>query len=64
MRVTPGPTLRRVSSVEQPEEPHVRFYPAAQAIKRARPLPPREELVIEDVPDDEWDAFLEALADT
>jgi len=53
-----------VSSVEQPEEPAVRIYPPDEAIKRARPLPPRDRLVIEDVPDEEWAAFQEALAGT
>jgi hypothetical protein len=53
-----------VSSVEQPEEAAVRLYQPDEALKRARPLPPRERLVIEDVPDEEWAAFQEALADT
>jgi hypothetical protein len=53
-----------VSTVEQPEEPSVRFYPPEEALKRARPLPARDDLVIEDVPDEEWAAFQEALADT
>jgi hypothetical protein len=53
-----------VSSVEQPEEPAVRIYQPDEAIKRARPLPPRDRLVIEDVPDEEWAAFQEALAGT
>ena len=29
----------------------------------ARPLPPRERGVIEDIPDEEWKAFQEALAE-
>ncbi|HYB35965.1 MAG TPA: hypothetical protein VEF72_09450 [Mycobacterium sp.] len=53
-----------MSSVEQPEEPAVRIYQPDEAIKRARPLPPRDRLVIEDVPDKEWAAFQEALAGT
>jgi hypothetical protein len=53
-----------VSSVEQLEEPAVRIYQPDEAIKRARPLPPRDRLVIEDVPDEEWAAFQEALAGT
>jgi hypothetical protein len=53
-----------VSSVEEPEGPTVRVYQPDEALKRARPLPPRDRLVIEDVPDDEWAAFQEALADT
>jgi len=37
--------------------------PPYEALKRARPLPPRERLVIEDALDDEWAAFQEALAE-
>lgn len=40
------------------------FTPPEEARRHARPLPRREELVIEDVPDEEWDAFQEALAET
>lgn len=53
-----------MSSVEQPEELPVRVYQPDEALKHARPLPPRVRLVIEDVPDEEWAAFQEALADT
>ena len=49
---------------EQPAEPTVQVYPPGEALRRARPLPRREVLVIEDVPDEEWEAFLEALAET
>jgi hypothetical protein len=52
-----------VSTVEQPKEPRVRVYPPDEALKRARPLPPRGRLVIEDVSDEEWKAFEEALAE-
>lgn len=52
-----------MSSVEQPAEPRVQVYPPEEALRRARPLPRREELVIEDVPDEAWDAFEEALAE-
>ncbi len=52
-----------MSSVERPEEPVVRTYPPDEAIRRARPLPPRDRLIIEDVPEDEWAAFQAALAD-
>lgn len=51
-----------MSSVEQPEEPVVRTYTPDEAIRRARPLPSRDRLVIEDVPEDEWAAFQAALA--
>jgi hypothetical protein len=53
-----------VSSVEQPEQPAVRVYQPDEAIKHSRPLPSRDRLIIEDVPDEEWVAFQEALADT
>ena len=59
-----APTLGDVSTVEQPEEPTVKVYPPSEALKRARPLPPRDRLVIQDVPDEEWTAFQEALAET
>jgi hypothetical protein len=49
---------------ENPEEPRMLVLAPDQALKRARPLPRHEDLVIEDVPDEEWDAFLEALAET
>lgn len=52
-----------MSSVEQSEEPVVRTYTPDEAIKRARPLPPRDRLVIEDVSEEEWAAFQAALAD-
>lgn len=57
-------TLEVVSTVEQPEEPVVRIYTPDEAIKRARPLPSRDRLVIKDVPDEEWAAFQAALAGT
>jgi len=57
-------TLVVVSTVEQPAEPTVRVYAPDEALKRARPLPARDRLVVEDVTDDEWKAFQEALADS
>ncbi len=58
-----GHRLRPVSIVEQPDEPRVAVYPPDEALRRAQPLPPRERLVIEDVPQDDWTAFQEALAE-
>jgi len=52
-----------VSTVEQPAEPALHVYAPDEALKRARPLPRREDFVIADVPDDQWAAFLEALAE-
>ena len=46
---------------EQPAEPRVRVYPPEEALRRAQPLPPRDRLVIEDIPQDDWKAFQEAL---
>jgi len=54
--------LRAVSIAEQPDEPRVGVYPPDEALRRAQPLPPRERLVIDDVPQDEWTAFQDALA--
>ena len=42
----------------------MRVYQPDEALERARPLPTRDRLVIEDVPDEEWAAFQEALAGT
>jgi len=58
-----GRTLRVVSIAEQPDEPRVGVYPPDEALRRAQQLPPRERLVIDDVPQDEWTAFQEALAE-
>jgi hypothetical protein len=52
-----------VSSIQEPGEPTLRVYPPDEALRSARPLPRREDLVIEDVSDAEWEAFLEALAE-
>jgi len=53
-----------VSTVEQPRDPRLHVYPPDEALKIARPLPSREDLVITDVPYDEWVAFQEVLAET
>jgi hypothetical protein len=52
-----------VSSLQQPDEPTVVVRPPEEALRRARRLPPREDLVIPDVPDEEWSRFMEALAE-
>jgi hypothetical protein len=56
-------TLVKVSTAEQPDEVAVHVYSPDEAIRRARPLPAREELVVGDIPDEEWNAFLAALAE-
>ena len=53
-----------VSTLEQPGEPELRTYPPEEALRRARPLPQRKDLVVDDVPDGEWAAFQAALAET
>lgn len=58
-----GSTLGDVTIAEQPAEPGVKVYPPDEALRRAKPLPPRERFVIEDVPQDDWTAFREALAE-
>ena len=45
-------------------DPHLPVLSPEQVLQRARPLPKRQDLIIADVPDAEWTAFLEALADT
>jgi hypothetical protein len=52
-----------MSIAEQPDEPKLRVLPPEEALRRAKSLPPRERLVIEDVPEDDWTAFQEALAE-
>jgi hypothetical protein len=49
--------------LEQPEEPTVVVRPPDEALRRARPLPPRDDLVIPDVTAEEWARFMEALAE-
>ena len=58
-----GSTPGDVTIAEQPAEPGVKVYPPDEALRRAKPLPPRERFVIEDVPQDDWTAFREALAE-
>jgi hypothetical protein len=38
------------------------FVDAADALRLARPLPSADELAIDGLTDDEWDAFMRALA--
>jgi hypothetical protein len=45
---------------DQPEEQH-RELPIEELLRRARPLPPHEEMVIDDLTDDEGAAFLAAV---
>jgi hypothetical protein len=53
-----------MSSVERPEEPRLHFYPPEEGLRRARPLPPREEMGLgDDMTDEEWEAFQKALSE-
>lgn len=52
-----------MSIVEQPGEPVVHIYAPDEALMQARPLPSHDQLVVEDINDEEWKAFQEALAD-
>lgn len=35
-----------------------------EVLRRARPFPPRDQVVMKDVPDQEWQAFQDPLAET
>ncbi|MFN0089708.1 MAG: hypothetical protein ACKVWR_05475 [Acidimicrobiales bacterium] len=52
-----------MSVVEQPEPPAVAVVSPADALRLARPLPSREELAIEGLTIEEWQALMDALAD-
>jgi hypothetical protein len=64
-RSTAGNTLKSVSTVDQSEEPANRLHLPEECLKRARPIPPREERGLgDDITDEEWEAFQKALAGT
>lgn len=53
-----------MSVVEQPEEPHLRLYAVDdERLWDSQPRLGAEEFALEDVTDDEWDAFYSALAE-
>jgi hypothetical protein len=53
-----------VSVVEQPEEPHLRLYTVDdERLWDSRLQLRAEEFALEDVTDEEWDAFYSALTD-
>ncbi len=55
---------RRVSVAENPHESsHLTVVGPDEALERARPLPSDDDMVIEGLTDEEWDAFEQALAD-
>jgi hypothetical protein len=55
--------LVSVTTVEQVPEPQLPVLPPEEALRRARPLPQRAQLVLEDVPAPEWDEFQRALTE-
>ena len=69
-RATPGAaligqrfTIREVSAVPNPDQPLIVALAPEEALKAAQPLPADEEMVIEGLTDEEWEAFERALAD-
>lgn len=42
---------------------HVKVVPIDEALRLAKPLPPPGEIGIDDLTDDEWDAFVRALTE-
>lgn len=45
---------------DKPEEEHLEL-PVEELLRRARPLPPHEEMVIDDITEEEGAAFLAAV---
>lgn len=55
---------RRVSVAENPRgSSHLTVVAPDEALERARPLPSDDDMAIEGLTDEEWDAFKQALAD-
>lgn len=52
-----------MTTMEQPDQPHLLVLPPEQALAAARPLPEHDRLVIDGVTDEEWDVFFAALAE-
>ena len=46
--------------IGMPDEPNPEL-PVEELLRRARPLPPHEEMVIDDLTPEEGEAFLEAI---
>jgi hypothetical protein len=62
MGVSPGRQVRKSMSTEpmMSGSPYLEL-PVEELLRRARPLPPHEEMVIEDLDDEEGAAFLSTL---
>lgn len=52
-----------MSVAEPQDQPSVPIYPPDEALRRARPLPPYEDLFVEGLSEEEWTRFQEALAE-
>jgi len=48
-----------VSTAEHPDGATLQVLAPEDALRRARPLPPRERLALEDVPPADWASFLD-----
>ena len=57
-------TLKEMSVAESSDEAsHLTAVTPKEALRRALPLPTDDEMAVEGVTDEEWDAFEHALAD-
>jgi hypothetical protein len=56
-------TLGGVTTVESAPEPELPVLPPEEALRRARPLPRRAQLVVEGVSPEEWGEFQQALTE-
>lgn len=55
---------RCVSVAENSQEPsHLMMVTPKDALQRALPLPSADDMAVEGLTDEEWDAFEQALAD-
>jgi len=52
-----------VSTAEHGDPSGLKVFPPDEALRRAKTLPSPERMVLEDVSDDDWAAFQEALAE-
>ena len=60
----PARTLACMAVVPNPDQPEVlTVVPPDEALRLARPLPGADEMAIDGLTDDEWEAFQQALAD-
>jgi hypothetical protein len=56
-----GGALMPMSLAEEPEVPHLVLVEPDEALDRARPVPPKEQMHLVDFSDEEWDAFCDAM---